>query len=220
MYVPPNIAGVSTNIVPTPQPVSTAITLAPVVSGARQTQLAVTGPGAALIPNAANYKPSNVTTRTAASASTSVVLNETQMTDAFETATFSGSTVPRANAPAILLQPRPAYIAAQFLAQDLSPQEASSFFAPTIQPQVTRDAQRQQNILRDMRVALGVQEEMSTPITIKQSALNSATPVQMRTQLPIVAESVVRRNAFVQAYNTANIRNAQLASAHEVDTSL
>ncbi len=162
MYVPTNIAASTATYAPVTQAPSPAQFLAQDVSGARQTQIAVTGPGAALIPN-------TVTTR------------------------------PQAYA----IQPRPAYIAAQFLAQDLSAQEAQAFFTPTPPPVVQTSTPQQPAPLPSTSSA--VSQQPTTPLA------TSATPVT-----PASAEPI-RRNLGVAAYSSAN---ALLASAPEIDTSL
>jgi hypothetical protein len=165
MYVPPNISPAgSTYATVTPLQAPAAVTSQD-IAGARQTQIAITGPGAALIPNSAGGRPITV------------------------------------------VQPRPAYIAAQFLAQDVTPEEAEQFFAPELPPQVTTTTAR----------------ELFTPRAVQSDIPNMSSTNARQSSAPIVtgqiapAQPVVQRS--VQAYNASNTRNALLASTPEVDTS-
>ena len=225
MYVPTNIAAPTATYAPVTATTSpAAITQTQALSAARQTEVAVTGLGPSLLSNTISNRTAANTTRSTSVASS---VATPSVLEGVGDSTFTTPTAPLARplAQVSLPQPRPAYIAAQFLAQDLSPQEVAQFFAADIQPA----ALRQPNPAREVRVATLANNTQSTPITINQSALASAPPpVQVRTQQPAQqAEPVQRQDrrspavAQVQgqsAYRAANIRNALLASTPEVDT--
>ncbi|MFZ4124887.1 MAG: hypothetical protein ACOYJ2_02295 [Rickettsiales bacterium] len=163
--MPPNISVQGAGYAP-PTPSISALT-APTSAAetTRQTQIAVTGLGATLIPNSANYRP------------------------------------------AIIVQPRPAYIAAQFLAQDLSAQEVEAFFTPA-SPVITQPAAQQQQL---------PEAPISTPTATSQTQAEIVTQTTLTSQQPAEPIDPPRRNAGLSAYSSAN---ALLASAPEVDTSL
>lgn len=242
MYVPTNIAAPTATYAPvTATPSPAAISQPQAVSSVRQTEIALTGLGPAIIPNTVNRQLSNVTTRQQSSSP----LQQALIVDDSPESVLASTTTPAFTSlpPQTLPQPRPAYIAAQFLAQDLSPIEAQQFFLPEAAPQVTRETQRQQNQLRDMRMALNMDVQPSQPIAIRQTQVpvaamragdvppssSYAPTLQIRTQnlsAPVEpASRQIRRGSIVQtfgesAYQAANIRNAQLASPLEIDTSL
>lgn len=175
MYVPTNIAASNATYAPVAPAASPALFQAPDVGGARQTQIAVTGPGAALIPNTAN-----------------------------------------ARSQAYAIQPRPAYIAAQFLAQDISAQEAQAFFEPTTQPIVQATPQRQP--LQSPALP-DTSNESEVDATIQSSpTLTGSTLIAPLTtsRTPVTVEPTLRA-AGVAAYSSAN---ALLASPPEINTSL
>lgn len=243
MYVPTNIAAPTATYAPvTVTPNSAAIAQSQAVSSVRQTEIALTGLGPTILPNNVNRQLSNASTR---QSSVSPLQQAAQVTQG----SAPDSVLETTTAPAMSTQsfmsslpiPRPAYIAAQFLAQDLSPIEAQQFFLPEAAPQVSRESQRQQNQLRDMRAALNI--ESAQPIAIRQQQVpvssmragdvppssSYAPTLQLRTQnLPATAEPPsrqIRRGSIVQAYGesayeAANIRNALLASPSEIDTNL
>lgn len=169
MYVPTNIAASTATYAPVTPTANSALFQAQDMSGARQTQLAVTGPGAALIPNTVTSRPQ-----------------------------------------AYAIQPRPAYIAAQFLAQELSAQEAQAFFTPTAQPVTQSSAQPIQ--LQSAPSGSGTTPSAASANPSLVAPLTSSVV----TRTPAPAEPI-RRNLGVAAYSSAN---ALLASSPEIDTSL
>lgn len=244
MYVPTNIAAPTATYAPvsvTPSPA--AIAQPQAVSSVRQTEIALTGLGPAIIPNTVNRQLSNNIAR---QPSVSPLQQAIQVAaDSAPESVLASTTAPAMSPQSFMSSlpiPRPAYIAAQFLAQDLSPIEAQKFFLPEAAPQVSRETQRQQNQLRDMRMALNMDAAPSQPITIRQQqpvntmrmadvppSSSYAPALQIRTQnLPVAVEPAsrqIRRGSIVQtfgesAYQAANIRNAQLASPPEIDTTL
>lgn len=236
MYVPTNIAAPTATYAPvTVAPSSAALAQSQAVSSVRQTELALTGLGPALIPNTAARPQQNLVTRNTTGSMTGASVLSALSADASPDslgATLSAA-ASQASQPS-LLSPRPAYIAAQFLAQNLSPAEVEGFFAPSTP--ITREAAPQQNQLRDMRTALGM-DTADNRITIRQPALmqaarevpqgiaftaSPALQTQIATQSPDPVIRQERRVATTQAYGSSAYAaaNALLASAREVDTSL
>ncbi|MBN8543881.1 MAG: hypothetical protein J0M34_06410 [Alphaproteobacteria bacterium] len=164
--MPPNISVQGAGYAPPTPSVSAINAPTSAVETARQTQIAVTGLGAALIPNTANYRPT------------------------------------------IVVQPRPAYIAAQFLAQDLSAQEVEAFFTPASPTIVQSNVQPQQ-----LQAAPSPSSQSASP---NQAELVTQTTLASEQPAPAAIDRP-RRDAGLSAYSSAN---ALLASAPEVDTSL
>gem|GEM_PF-6844681 len=248
MYVPTNIAAPAATYAPVTPASTTSVLQTQAISGVRQTEVAVAGLGAALLSNqtAGRSQQNNVSTRATL---VPVTINSSGEVVADSPLEMSAPSVgqPITNtargAPVALSLPRPSYIAAQFLAQDLSPQEAAVFFTGSGDTRATRETQRHQAQLRDMRIALGMEKDDLGEIVIRQATTSATTrstveaprasayapTLQVRNQsVSPPAEEVqkfIRRGSLVQtygesAYNTANLRNERLASPPEVDTTL
>lgn len=202
------------------------------MNAVRQTEVAVTGLGPSILSNTVSNRPAaNITTRATAASASVATTSVTEDLSADSPYSAGAASIARPLPPTSLPQPRPAYIAAQFLAQDLSAEEVAQFFAAEIQPAPLRQPAQQ---AREVRVVqqqpVNNMQNTPAPITINQSALASTpAPVQVRAQQPTPQAEPVQRQerratvAQVQgqsAYRAANIRNALLASAPEVDTRL
>lgn len=112
------------------------------------------------------------------------------------------------NRPATVLQPRPAYIAAQFLAQDLSVQEVEAFFTPT----APAASQATTSLPQQLSSTSATSAQTAT-----QNQAEIAAPTIVVSQQATTAINRPRRDEGLSAYNATN---ALLASAPEVDTRL
>ena len=249
MYVPTNIAPPAATYAPVTPTSPTSVLQTQAISGGRATVVAVTWLGASLLSNQSAMPPQQNAVSTRATITT-LSINSSGEVVADSPLEMSTPSVgaPITNTargePVALSLPRPSYIAAQFLAQDLSPQEAAVFFTASTQDTLaTRETQRNQAQLRDMRVALGMAKDDAGEIVIRQASTNATTrstadaprasayaptlSVRTQTAEPPAqqVQKFIRRGSLVQAYgesayNAANTRNERLASPPEVDTSL